>query len=86
MPFHTYLDLLPLNRVYFVLWNGNNVLENNISLAVRKLICILIGLIYELMSIIRTSFVFRKTATERRIWPDKSKTVYLIEKTLPWYS
>jgi len=30
----TYLDLLPLNLIYFVLENGNNVLENNISLAV----------------------------------------------------
>ena len=34
MLFHTYLDLLPLNLVYFVLENGNSVLENNISLAV----------------------------------------------------
>ena len=34
MLFHTYLDLLPLNLVYFVLENGNFVLENNISLAV----------------------------------------------------
>ena len=32
--FHTYLDLLPLNFVCFVLENGNSVLENNISLAV----------------------------------------------------
>ena len=29
MPFRTYLDLLHLNLVYFVLENGNYVLENN---------------------------------------------------------
>ena len=34
MIFRTYLDLLPLNIVFFVLENGNNVLENKISLAV----------------------------------------------------
>jgi len=34
MLFHTYLDLLPLNLVYFVLENDHFALENNISLAV----------------------------------------------------
>ena len=34
MAFHTYLDLLPLDIVCFVLENGNFVLENIISLAV----------------------------------------------------
>jgi len=44
MLFHTYLDLLPLNILYFVLENGNfvlrspgNVLVNNISLAVETM-------------------------------------------------
>jgi len=32
------LDSLPLNLVYFVLKNGNNVLENIISLAVKTMI------------------------------------------------
>ena len=31
---HTYLDLLPLNPVYFVLENGYSVLENNIFFGV----------------------------------------------------
>ena len=34
MLFRIYLDLLPLNLVYFVLENDNSVLEINISLAV----------------------------------------------------
>jgi len=34
MTFHTYLDLLLLKVVHFILENGNCVLENNISLAV----------------------------------------------------
>ena len=34
MLFGTYLDLLPLNLVYFVLKNGDFVLENKLSLAV----------------------------------------------------
>jgi len=34
MLFCTYLDILPLNFIHFVLENGNFVLENNISLAV----------------------------------------------------
>jgi len=34
MLFCTYLDLLPLNLIYFVLENCNYILENNISLAV----------------------------------------------------
>ena len=34
MLFHTYLDLLPLNLVYFVLENADFVPENNIYLAV----------------------------------------------------
>jgi len=38
MLFRTHLDLFPLNLVYFVLENGNFVLENNISLAVGTLI------------------------------------------------
>jgi len=38
MCFRTYLDLLPLNLVYFVPENGNFVLENNISLAVGTML------------------------------------------------
>ena len=38
MLFHTYLDSLPLNLVYFVLENVNFVLENNISLAVGTMV------------------------------------------------
>jgi len=34
MLFNKYLDLLPLNLVYFLLENGNYVLENKISLTV----------------------------------------------------
>jgi len=38
IPFHTYLDLLPLNLVYFVLENSNFVLEKNISSVVGTMI------------------------------------------------
>jgi len=38
MFFCTYLDFLPLNAVYFILENGNYVLENNISLAVGTML------------------------------------------------
>jgi hypothetical protein len=37
MLFHTNLDLFRLKLLYFVLENGNFVLENNISLAVGTL-------------------------------------------------
>jgi len=38
MPFHTYLNSLPLNHVYFGLENGSYVLENIISLAVETML------------------------------------------------
>jgi len=37
MVFHTYLDLLPLNHVYFVLENGNKVLEMSWKIKFRWL-------------------------------------------------
>jgi len=49
---YMYLDLLPLNIVYFVRENGNFVLENNISLAV--------GTIYLVCSVLFQFSVFPK--------------------------
>ena len=44
MFFRKYFDLLPLNLVYIVLENSNYVLENNISLAVGTMLCMMFQL------------------------------------------